>query len=120
MVYFQSKNPNLCKFGRVLEWKMLIHFIDICNILRTFGIFYDQLVNFMTNWYILCSFGTFCVHFVHFVHFFRFWYHALRKIWQPWLEDVESEAHEKLNEHSKFCKRRIRFKPLQYWKKLSR
>jgi hypothetical protein len=39
----------------------------IWNILRTFGIFYDRLVQ-------LRSFGT----------FFRFWYHAPRKIWQPW------------------------------------
>jgi hypothetical protein len=29
----------------------------------------------MTNWYILCSFGT----------LFRFWYHVPRKIWQPCL-----------------------------------
>jgi hypothetical protein len=27
------------------------------------------------------SIGTFCV---RLGHFFRFWYHALRKIWQPW------------------------------------
>jgi hypothetical protein len=57
MVYFRTKNPNLGKFWRALEWKT--------NILRTFGIFYDHLVtfhehlvHFMTIWYI----------------FFRFWY----------------------------------------------
>jgi hypothetical protein len=30
---------------------------------------------------ILWPIGTFCV---RFVHFFLFWYHAPRKIWQPW------------------------------------
>jgi hypothetical protein len=45
-----------------------INFMDIWNILRTFGIFYDHLVHF----------------FVHLVHFFRFWYHGPIKIWQPW------------------------------------
>jgi hypothetical protein len=24
MVYFQTKNPNFCKFWRALDWKMLI------------------------------------------------------------------------------------------------
>jgi hypothetical protein len=39
MVYFQTKNPNLDKFWRALDWKMLKYF--------------------MTIWYILCSFGSF-------------------------------------------------------------
>jgi hypothetical protein len=51
MVYFQTKNPILSKFRRALDWKMLIHFTAIWNILRIFGIFYDHLVH-------LCSFGT--------------------------------------------------------------
>jgi hypothetical protein len=34
MVYFKIKNSNLGKFGRALEWKMLIY-------LRPFGIFTD-------------------------------------------------------------------------------
>jgi hypothetical protein len=38
---------------------------------------------FMDVWDILWPFGTFCVHFVHFL---KFWYHAPRKIWQPWLD----------------------------------
>jgi hypothetical protein len=66
MVYFQTKNPNLGKFRRVLDWKMLIHFKAIWNIYRIFDIFYDHLVHFVLIWY-----------------FFRFWYHAPRKIWQP-------------------------------------
>jgi hypothetical protein len=41
--------------------------MDICNILPTFGIFYDHSVHFVFIWYIL----------------FWFWYHATRKIWQP-------------------------------------
>jgi hypothetical protein len=29
MVCFQTKNPKLGKFGRVLQWKMLVYFMDI-------------------------------------------------------------------------------------------
>jgi hypothetical protein len=32
MVYFQTKNPDLGKFTRALEWKMLIYFMAILNI----------------------------------------------------------------------------------------
>jgi hypothetical protein len=28
MVYFQTKNPNLGKFLRALDWKMFIYFLD--------------------------------------------------------------------------------------------
>jgi hypothetical protein len=64
MVSFQTKNSNLGKFfGDPLDWKMLIYFKAIWNILRTFGIFYDHLVY-------LLSFGTFFPGLV---------------IWQPWL-----------------------------------
>jgi hypothetical protein len=52
MVSFQTKNPNLGKFWRALDWKMLIYFMAIWNILQTFGIFYDRLVNFVFIWYI--------------------------------------------------------------------
>jgi hypothetical protein len=45
MVYFQTKNPNLGKFWKALDWKMLIYFIAIGNILRIFGIFYDHYVH---------------------------------------------------------------------------
>jgi hypothetical protein len=67
MVCFQTKNPNLGKIFRASDWKMLKYFMAIWNILWIFGIF-------VTIRYILCSFGT----------FFLFWYHAPRKIWQPW------------------------------------
>jgi hypothetical protein len=32
MVCFQAKNPNLGKFWRALEWKMLVYFTVIWNI----------------------------------------------------------------------------------------
>jgi hypothetical protein len=51
MVYFQTKNPDLGKFKRTLDWKMLIYFMVIWNILETFGIFYDHLVHFLLIWY---------------------------------------------------------------------
>jgi hypothetical protein len=47
MVYFQTKKLNLGKFGwRALDWKMLIYFMSIWNILRTFGTFFVHLVYF--------------------------------------------------------------------------
>jgi hypothetical protein len=52
MVYFQTQNPNLGKFGRVLRWKMLVDFMAILSILRTFGIF-------MVIWYISWPIGIF-------------------------------------------------------------
>jgi hypothetical protein len=45
MVYFQTKNPNLGKFWRVLQWKLLAHFC--------------RLVYFTAIWYILWSFDMF-------------------------------------------------------------
>jgi hypothetical protein len=41
---------------------MLMYLRAIWNILRMFGIFYAHLVHFVFIRYILCSFGTFCVH----------------------------------------------------------
>jgi hypothetical protein len=67
MGYFQTKNPNVGLFWRALDWKILIYFIAIGNILWTFGIFYDHLVHFV---FIL-------------VHFVRFWYLATRKSGNP-------------------------------------
>jgi hypothetical protein len=58
MVYFQTKNLNLCKFGRVLQWRMLVHFMAIRSILRT-------LLYFMTIWYIFPRIGTFYGHLVY-------------------------------------------------------
>jgi hypothetical protein len=49
---FQIKNPNLGKFWRALEWKMLAYFMAIWNILHPFGIIYGRLVWFMVIWYI--------------------------------------------------------------------
>jgi hypothetical protein len=37
MVCFQTKYPNLGKIWRALEWKMLVYFMLIWNILRLFG-----------------------------------------------------------------------------------
>jgi hypothetical protein len=50
MVSFQTKNPNLCKFCRALDWTVFIYFIAIWNILWRFGIC-------MTIWYIFSGFG---------------------------------------------------------------
>jgi hypothetical protein len=46
MVCFQTKNPNLGKFLRVLQWKMMVYFIDTWSI-------YSILLYFMDIWYIL-------------------------------------------------------------------
>jgi hypothetical protein len=40
MVCFQTKNPNLGTFLRVLQWKMMVYFKDTWSILRSFVIFY--------------------------------------------------------------------------------
>jgi hypothetical protein len=53
MVCFQTKNPNLGRFWRVLEWKILLYFMTIWNILWPFGIIYGRLVCFVVIWYIL-------------------------------------------------------------------
>jgi hypothetical protein len=44
MVCFQTKNSNLGKFFRALEWKRSLYFIGIGNIFRSFGIIYGRLV----------------------------------------------------------------------------
>jgi hypothetical protein len=36
MVCFQTKNPNLGKFWRVLQWKILVYFMTIWSILRPY------------------------------------------------------------------------------------
>jgi hypothetical protein len=59
MVYFQTKNQNLDKFWRALDWKMLIYFMAI-------WIFYRHSGYFMTIWYIwvhlvpFSGFGILC------------------------------------------------------------
>jgi hypothetical protein len=52
--FFQTKNPNLDKFRGAVDCKMLIYFVAIWNILRTFGTFCVDLVHFVLIWYILC------------------------------------------------------------------
>jgi hypothetical protein len=74
MVYFQAKNPNLGKFWNALEWKMLVYFKTIWNILWPFGIIYDRLHS------------TVCGHLVYFSHFGMF---GPRKIWQSWSTAVQ-------------------------------
>jgi hypothetical protein len=44
MVYFQTKNPSFGKIWRALEWKMLLDFMTIWNILWSFGMIYGLLV----------------------------------------------------------------------------
>jgi hypothetical protein len=53
MVCFPNKNTNLGKFLRALDWKVLIYFKAIWNILWRLGIVYDHLVHFV---FILYSF----------------------------------------------------------------
>jgi hypothetical protein len=48
MVYFQTKNPDLGKFWRVLEWKMLVYFTVIWYILKVY---------FVAIWYIFPRLG---------------------------------------------------------------
>jgi hypothetical protein len=43
-VYFQTKNPSLCKYWRALEWKLLFYSMAIWNISWSFGIIYGHLV----------------------------------------------------------------------------
>jgi hypothetical protein len=64
MVYFQTKNPNLGKLWKALEWEMLVYFMPNWYILCPIGIFYAQLAYFMPNWHILCPIGIFYGHLV--------------------------------------------------------
>jgi hypothetical protein len=52
MVYFRNKNPNLGKLFRALDWKMLMYFLAVWNILQTIGKFSDHLVHFVLIWFI--------------------------------------------------------------------
>jgi hypothetical protein len=54
MVYFQTKNPNLGKIWRALEWKMLLYFMTI----------WTRYISAV--WYNLWPFGTVCGHLVYF------------------------------------------------------
>jgi hypothetical protein len=57
MVWFQTKDPNLGKFWRVLLWKILVFFMTIWSILRPFEIFYGHFIYFVVIWYIFPCFG---------------------------------------------------------------
>jgi hypothetical protein len=50
MVNFQTKNPNLGKFSRVLQCKMLVYFMSIWYLLQPFGVFYGHLFHFRVIW----------------------------------------------------------------------
>jgi hypothetical protein len=76
-VFSNPKIQNLGKFWRALEWKMLVYFMAIWNILLPFGVFYGHLEYVMAIWYFLWPFGNF-------VYFSPFGYFVSRKIWQPW------------------------------------
>jgi hypothetical protein len=51
MVCFQTKNPNLGKFCRVLLGKILAYFMTIWFILRPLEIFCGRLVYFVVIWF---------------------------------------------------------------------
>jgi hypothetical protein len=53
MAYFQTKIPHLGKFWMDLQWNIFWY------MLWPFGIFYGQLIEFVSNWYILWLFGIF-------------------------------------------------------------
>jgi hypothetical protein len=85
MVYFQTKNHNLGKFWRVLQWKMLVYFVPfvfvaIWHILWPFGIYYGHLayllaiwhMYLMAIWHILWPFGISYGHLDHFTRFGMF------------------------------------------------
>jgi hypothetical protein len=57
MVCFQTINPNLGKFWRVLLWTMMVYFIDTWSILQSFILVYGQWVQFVVIWYIFPRFG---------------------------------------------------------------
>jgi hypothetical protein len=60
MVCFQTKNPNLGRFWRALEWKMMVYFMVIWNILLSFGINLWPFGNVVIIWYISPTFGILC------------------------------------------------------------
>jgi hypothetical protein len=52
MFIFKQKIPIWVNFGGpYIDWKMLKYFMAVWNILQTFGIFYDHLVNIVFIWY---------------------------------------------------------------------
>jgi hypothetical protein len=53
MVCFRTKNLNLGKHWKALNWEMFRCFMAIWNFLWRFGIFYNHLVLLVLIWYIL-------------------------------------------------------------------
>jgi hypothetical protein len=51
MVYFQTKDPDLGKFCRALEWERLVYSLAIWKILRPFR-------NLVVLWNIFPTFGV--------------------------------------------------------------
>jgi hypothetical protein len=60
MVFFETKNPNLGKFWRVLQLKMLVYFMPNWSILGSFGIFCSNLVYLKVIWNIFPRFNVLC------------------------------------------------------------
>jgi hypothetical protein len=58
MAFIQTKNPNMDKFWRALQWKMLVYFMAIWSILQLLGIFCGHLVYFVAIWYMLWLFSS--------------------------------------------------------------
>jgi hypothetical protein len=55
---FYLTSPVWVNFGvPYIDWKMLVYFMAICNISRTLGIFYDQMVHVVLICYIFSGFG---------------------------------------------------------------
>jgi hypothetical protein len=50
MAYFQTRNPDLGKFWRILQWKMLIYLMTIWSIIRQFNLFVVCIL--MVVWHI--------------------------------------------------------------------
>jgi hypothetical protein len=57
MVYFETQNPNLGNYWKVLQRKMLVYFMAIWSIVRLFNTLYSHLLNLL------------CVHLVYFPSF---------------------------------------------------
>jgi hypothetical protein len=89
MVSFQSKNPNLGKIWRSLDWKMFIYFIVIWNILLPLRIFNDHWVHFVFIWYIFYGFGIMCQEKSG---------NPVRRVWLAWTWSRIAPQEWKLNE----------------------
>jgi hypothetical protein len=56
---YSNQNRKMSKFWGALEWKILVYFMTIWNILLPFGIMYGHLVQFVVIWYIFPQFSMF-------------------------------------------------------------